>query len=52
MRKNRKQRRAEIKTLPQAKAKRVLTEEERKDHEYRLRQKLTKQDMKEYFMFA
>lgn len=52
MRKNRKQRRAEIKTLPQAKAKRVLTEEERKDHEYRLRQKLTKQDMKKYFMFA
>lgn len=39
MRKNRKQRRAEIKTLPQAKAKRVLTEEERKDHEYRLREK-------------
>lgn len=47
MKKNRKQRRAEIKTLPQVRAKRVLTEAERKDHEYRLREKWTERDTKE-----
>lgn len=47
MKKNRKQRRAEIKTLPQVKAKRVLTEAERRDHEYRLREKWTERDTKE-----
>lgn len=47
MKKNRKQRRAEIKTLPQVRAKRVLMEAERKDHEYRLREKWTERDTKE-----
>lgn len=47
MKKNRKRRRAEMKTLPQMQPKRVLTEEERKDHEYRLRKKWTERDTKE-----
>lgn len=47
MKKNRKKRRAEMKTLPQTHTKKVLTKEERKDHEYRLREKWTEQDTKE-----
>lgn len=47
MKKNRKSRRAEMKTLPQTRTKKVLTEAERKDHEYRLREKWTERDTKE-----
>lgn len=48
MKKNRKRRRAEMKMLPQTQPKRVLTEEERKDHEYRLREKWTERDTKNF----
>lgn len=47
MKKNRKKRRAEMRTLPQPQPKRVLTEAERKDYEYRLREKWTERDTKE-----